>query len=125
MGGTVDQAVLRALRDLPAALGEVIERRSVIAEAAHGAGPAALLGGRGQRRQPHRRGRGAHQAVRALLQVHRQRPTEDKKHIDLSSEPLILVCAAGLEGSTADDVAKEVAIYRAHKASPVVIATDG
>ena len=30
--------------------------------------------------------------------------TEDKKHIDLSSEPLILVCAAGLSGSTADDV---------------------
>ena len=51
--------------------------------------------------------------------------TEDKKHIDLSSEPLIVVCAAGLSGSTADDVAKEVAIYRAHKASPVVIATDG
>src|SRR3546814_11267442 len=51
--------------------------------------------------------------------------TEDKKHIDLSCEPLILVCAAGLEGSTADDVAKEVAIYRAHKASPIVIATDG
>ena len=47
--------------------------------------------------------------------------TEDKKHIDLSSEPLILVCAAGLEGSTADDVAKEVAIYRAHKASPIVM----
>ena len=51
--------------------------------------------------------------------------TEDKKHIDLSAEPLILVCAAGLSGSTADDVAKEVAIYRAHKAAPVVIATEG
>ena len=51
--------------------------------------------------------------------------TEDKKHIDLSSEPLILVCAAGLIGSTADDVAKEVAIFRAHKAAPVVIATEG
>ena len=51
--------------------------------------------------------------------------TEDKKHIDLSSEPLILVCAAGLVGSTADDVAKEVAIFRAHKAAPVVIATEG
>ncbi|NNE97195.1 MAG: SIS domain-containing protein, partial [Acidimicrobiales bacterium] len=34
--------------------------------------------------------------------------TEDKKHIDLSSEPLIFVCAAGLQGSNADDVAKEV-----------------
>ena len=51
--------------------------------------------------------------------------TEDKKHIDLSSEPLILVCATGLTGSTADDVAKEVAIYRAHKATPLVIATEG
>ncbi|MGI8686443.1 MAG: SIS domain-containing protein, partial [Acidimicrobiales bacterium] len=51
--------------------------------------------------------------------------TEDKKHIDLSSEPLILVCAAGLSGPNADDVAKEVAIYRAHKAAPVVIATEG
>ena len=49
---------------------------------------------------------------------------EDKKHIDLSSEPLILVCAAGLIGSNADDVAKEVAIYRAHKATPIVIATE-
>jgi len=35
------------------------------------------------------------------------------------------VCAAGLEGSNADDVAKEVAIYRAHKAAPVVIASAG
>jgi glucosamine--fructose-6-phosphate aminotransferase (isomerizing) len=51
--------------------------------------------------------------------------TEDKKHIDLSSEPLILVCAAGLSGSNADDVAKEVAIYRSHKAAPVVIASEG
>jgi glucosamine--fructose-6-phosphate aminotransferase (isomerizing) len=51
--------------------------------------------------------------------------TEDKKHIDLSSEPLIFVCAAGLRGSTADDVAKEVAIYRAHKAKPIVVATEG
>jgi glucosamine--fructose-6-phosphate aminotransferase (isomerizing) len=51
--------------------------------------------------------------------------TEDKKHIDLSAEPLVLVCAAGLDGSTADDVAKEVAIFRAHKAAPIVIATDG
>jgi glucosamine--fructose-6-phosphate aminotransferase (isomerizing) len=51
--------------------------------------------------------------------------TEDKKHIDLSSEPMILVCAAGLRGSNADDVAKEVAIYRAHKAAPIAIVDDG
>ena len=51
--------------------------------------------------------------------------TEDKKHIDLSAEPLVLVCAAGLQGSNADDVAKEIAIYRAHQAAPIVIANDG
>ena len=51
--------------------------------------------------------------------------TEDKKHIDLSSEPLIIVCAAGLSGSTAADVAKEVAIYRAHKAAPILVADEG
>ncbi|MDG2160470.1 MAG: SIS domain-containing protein [Acidimicrobiales bacterium] len=51
--------------------------------------------------------------------------TEDKKHIDLSAEPMILVCATGLAGSTADDIAKEVAIYRAHRAAPVVIADVG
>jgi glutamine---fructose-6-phosphate transaminase (isomerizing) len=50
---------------------------------------------------------------------------EDKKHIDLSAEPLILVCAAGLQGSNATDVQKEIAIYRAHKAAPVVVATRG
>jgi glutamine---fructose-6-phosphate transaminase (isomerizing) len=50
--------------------------------------------------------------------------TEDKKHIDLSAEPLILICAAGLSGSTADDVAKELAIYHAHKAAPILITSD-
>ena len=51
--------------------------------------------------------------------------TEDKKHIDLSAEPLILVCGAGLSGSNADDVAKELAIYRAHKAAAVAIVDEG
>lgn len=51
--------------------------------------------------------------------------TEDKKHIDLSSEPLILVCAAGQASDIVSDVVKEVAIFKAHKASPVVIATEG
>ena len=50
---------------------------------------------------------------------------EDKKHIDLCTEPLILVCAAGLEGSNADDVAKEVAYHRAHRAAPIVITNRG
>ncbi len=51
--------------------------------------------------------------------------TEDKKHIDLSCEPLIFVCATGLLEGNASDVAKEIAIYRAHKALPIVVATAG
>ena len=33
---------------------------------------------------------------------------EDKKHIDLSAEPLILVCAPGVSGPNARDMAKEI-----------------
>ncbi|MCA8921221.1 MAG: SIS domain-containing protein [Planctomycetes bacterium] len=46
---------------------------------------------------------------------------EDKKHIDLSSEPMLLVCAGGLSGPAAADAVKEVAIFRAHAGAPVVI----
>jgi glucosamine--fructose-6-phosphate aminotransferase (isomerizing) len=125
-GGAVDEGLLRALRRLPAAMTEVIARRPVIAEAAHRLAPSkrywAVVGN------------GVNRIAAAEVRIKLSElcyksiasdSTEDKKHIDLSSEPLILVCAAGLVGSTADDVAKEVAIYRAHKASPVVIATDG
>ncbi len=50
---------------------------------------------------------------------------EDKKHIDLSSEPLILVCAAGNPETVAGDVVKDTAIFKAHKASVVVFAEEG
>ncbi|MBI2566761.1 MAG: SIS domain-containing protein [Candidatus Schekmanbacteria bacterium] len=50
---------------------------------------------------------------------------EDKKHIDLSSEPLVIVCAAGLDGGNLTDAVKEVAIFKAHKSVPVVIANRG
>lgn len=46
---------------------------------------------------------------------------EDKKHIDLSSEPLIFICAAGTRESVLKDIIKDTAIFHAHKASPVVI----
>jgi len=51
--------------------------------------------------------------------------TEDKKHIDLSAEPLVVICATGLNDSMQSDVAKEVAIYKAHKAAPIVITDTG
>ena len=50
---------------------------------------------------------------------------EDKKHIDLSSEPLIIVCAAGVRDSVIGDIIKDTAIFRAHKAAPLVIANEG
>lgn len=50
---------------------------------------------------------------------------EDKKHIDLSSEPLIIVCAAGTRGNVIGDIIKDTAIFKAHKAVPVVIADEG
>ncbi|MBN2282810.1 MAG: SIS domain-containing protein [Deltaproteobacteria bacterium] len=50
---------------------------------------------------------------------------EDKKHIDLSAEPLILVCAAGNPEPVTEDIVKDVAIFKAHAGSVVVIAADG
>ena len=125
VGGVVDPALVAALRDLPAAMEATIARRTQIAVAAQQLAPSKrywAIVGNGTNRI-------AAEELRIKLSELCYRSiacdaTEDKKHIDLSCEPLILVCAAGLEGSTADDVAKEVAIYRAHKASPIVIATD-
>ncbi len=50
---------------------------------------------------------------------------ENKKHIDLSTEPLILVLAAGNPEPVLNDVVKDVAIFKAHKALPVVFAAEG
>ncbi len=50
---------------------------------------------------------------------------EDKKHIDLSSEPLIIICAASTRESVLGDIIKDTAIFHAHKATPVVITTIG
>lgn len=118
--------LLSALRTLPEALRAVLGKRPEIADIAQrfapskrywavvGNGPNAIA---------------AHEVRIKLSELCYKSIscdiTEDKKHIDLSCEPLILVCGAGLSGSTADDVSKEVAIYRAHKATPIVIANEG
>ena len=117
--------VLASLRELPVAMREVLRRRPTIAEAARQFAPFKrywAVVGNGPNTV-------AAEEVRIKLSELCYKSiacdvTEDKKHIDLSSEPLILVCAAGLVGGTADDVAKEVAIYKAHKATPIVIATE-
>ena len=118
--------LLTSLRQLPDALVEVLSRRDVIGDAARHFAPSKrywAIVGSGPNTV-------AAEEVRIKLSELCYKSiacdvTEDKKHIDLSSEPLILVCAAGLVGGTADDVAKEVAIYKAHKATPIVIATEG
>jgi glucosamine--fructose-6-phosphate aminotransferase (isomerizing) len=118
--------LLRGLRALPEAMEEVLAERDAITEAAAGLAPYRrhwAVVGNGPNRI-------AAEEVRIKLSELCYHSiacdgTEDKKHIDLSSEPLILVCAAGLSGPNADDSAKEVAIFRAHKAAPVVIASRG
>jgi glutamine---fructose-6-phosphate transaminase (isomerizing) len=50
---------------------------------------------------------------------------ENKKHIDLSAEPLILVCASGNPQTVTEDVVKDVAIFKAHKAAVIVFADEG
>ncbi len=118
--------VLGALRNVPDAMRTVIAQRPAIADAARRHAPAkrywAVVGNGANAVAAHE--------VRIKLSELCYKSiscdiTEDKKHIDLSCEPLILVCAAGLEGGTASDVAKEIAIYRAHKATPIVVATQG
>ncbi len=51
--------------------------------------------------------------------------TEDKKHIDLSTEPLTLVVANDLPESIVVDTAKETAIFKAHNGQPIVIIARG
>ncbi len=50
---------------------------------------------------------------------------ENKKHIDLSAEPLIIVCAAGSPDAVVGDIVKDAAIFKAHKAGVVVFADEG
>lgn len=125
-GGSFDPTLLSALRDMPDAMQHVVELRPRIAQAARNHALTrrswAVVG------NGHNRVAANEIRIKLSELCYKAIPsdfTEDKKHIDLSAEPLILVCAAGLTGSTADDVSKEVKIYKAHKAAPIVFATDG
>ena len=118
--------LLGALRDLPNAMERLLVVRPLIRELAREHAPT--------RRHWAVVGNGSNRIAAAEIRIKLSElcyksiacdTTEDKKHIDLSSEPLTLVCAAGLTGSVADDTAKEVAIFRAHKGAPIVIASEG
>lgn len=51
--------------------------------------------------------------------------TEDKKHIDLSTEPLTLVVANDLLEEVVQDTVKEVSIFKAHNGRPLVLCAAG
>lgn len=119
------QRILDGLQQLPDTLQQLLERRSEIREVARQVATQrrdwAVVGSG--------RDRIAAEEVRIKLSELCYKSVscdsiEDKKHIDLSSEPLIVVCAAGISGSNAEDIHKEVSIYLAHKACPVVFVAE-
>jgi glutamine---fructose-6-phosphate transaminase (isomerizing) len=121
-----EDRLLRALRELPDAMEEVLAVGPKIGEIAAEVAPS--------RRSWAIVGSGPERVAAAEVRIKLSElcykaiacdATEDKKHIDLSSEPMILVFAGGLSGPNADDVAKEVAIFKAHKAAPVVVSSAG
>ena len=125
-GAAARRSLLETLRSMPSVLEAVLEGRAAIGETARRLAPG--------RRHWAVVGNGPNQVAAREVRIKLSElcymsisadATEDKKHIDLSAEPLVLVCAAGLSGSVADDVAKEVAIFGAHRAAPVVVADDG
>ena len=116
-----------ALRELPDAMREVLARRAVdrrggppLRADRSATGPSSAAA---PTRSPPRRC-GSSSASSATSRSPATSP-RTRSTSTCRREPLILVCAAGLAGSTADDVAKEVAIFRAHKATPIVVADDG
>jgi glucosamine--fructose-6-phosphate aminotransferase (isomerizing) len=126
IGADEADVILRGLQDVPDAMQAVLAERDAIAAIASRHVPARrywTVVGNGLNRI-------AANELRIKLSELCYRSissdiAEDKKHIDLCTEPLILVCAAGLDGSNADDVAKEVAYHRAHRAAPIVITNRG
>ena len=112
---------IEALENLPNKIDEVLDGKEAIAEVARKYAPVhrywALVGN------------GANciaaQEVRIKLSelCYKSIPcdvTEDKKHIDLSTEPLTLVMASDLPEMVVSDTVKETTIFKAHNGSPIV-----
>ncbi|CCH48751.1 SIS domain-containing protein [Pseudodesulfovibrio piezophilus] len=127
--GTMDTATISAdmdsLESLPNAIDKVLETKDAIGEVAKKYAPVhrywALVGN------------GANciaaQEVRIKLSelCYKSIPcdvTEDKKHIDLSTEPLTLVMASDLPEMVVMDTVKETTIFKAHNGSPIVFCAE-
>jgi glucosamine--fructose-6-phosphate aminotransferase (isomerizing) len=128
--GAADEAradeILSALRDLPSLMEKVLGNRAEIARVARVAAPS--------RRSWAVVGSGPDRVAAAEIRIKLSElcykaialdSIEDKKHIDLSAEPMVVVCAPSVTGPNARDIAKEIDIFHAHKAAPVVIAAEG
>ncbi|BDQ34904.1 SIS domain-containing protein [Pseudodesulfovibrio portus] len=116
---------IEALENLPGMIDKVLEGKDAIAEVARKYAPVhrywALVGN------------GANciaaQEVRIKLSelCYKSIPcdvTEDKKHIDLSTEPLTLVMASDLPEMVVMDTVKETTIFKAHNGSPIVFCAE-
>jgi len=117
---------IRALRDLPEAMRRMLALSDRIAEVAAATAVRkrywAIVGtGAGKIAADEIRIKLSELCYKAIAVDY----LEDKKHIDLSSEPLILVCASGLPEVAVTDTVKEVAIFKAHSSVPVVFAEEG
>jgi len=127
--GTMDEAAvfseMQALEALPDKIEQVLKNKDAIGEVARKYAPVhrywALVGN------------GANyiaaQEVRIKLSelCYKSIPcdvTEDKKHIDLSTEPLTLVMASDLPEMVVTDTVKETTIFKAHNGSPIVFCAD-
>jgi glucosamine--fructose-6-phosphate aminotransferase (isomerizing) len=117
--------ILGALREMPSLMEKVLAQRAEIARVASAVAPP--------RRNWAVVGSGPDHVAAAEIRIKLSElcykaialdVIEDKKHIDLSAEPLIIVCAPSVTGPNARDIAKEIEIFRAHKAAPVVIITE-
>ncbi|MCH7666938.1 MAG: SIS domain-containing protein [Acidobacteria bacterium] len=117
---------IRILEKLPAKIEDVLAEREAIASCAARLGPSSrywALVGNGPNRI-------AAEEIRIKLSelCYKAIPcdfTEDKKHIDLSTEPLTIVVANDLREEVVQDTVKEVSIFRAHNGRPLVFCSRG
>ena len=115
-----------ALESLPAKVQAVLDQRQVITDVAASRSPYArnwAMVGNGANRI-------AAQEIRIKLSelCYKAIPcdvTEDKKHIDLSTEPMTIVIANDLPEMVVSDTVKEVSIFKAHNGRPIVICAEG
>ncbi len=117
---------IEALEALPARIQQVLDRRADIAAIAARTAPYArnwALVGNGANRI-------AAEEIRIKLSelCYKAIPcdvTEDKKHIDLSTEPMTLVVANDLPEMVVSDTVKEVSIFKDHNGRPIVLCAEG